>query len=160
MNREQMREYVAAHPISRPADQPVPFPAAVPSRSALTEFRRTATQALFDGCAEDVLIAAVRDASQYVNGATVSQLTPVDAVAAPFQRPAAPVRVRRIVTPALLEGVAATYRSSIQVGLPPNVAIAAKYNTSHRTATRWVREARKAGFLGASLGTVAGEATA
>lgn len=68
-----------------------------------------------------------------------------------------PVRTRRAVNANLLEEVAGRYREKVAAGLPPTAHLAATFGVSHGTAARWVREARKAGMLGPSLGPVAGE---
>lgn len=67
-------------------------------------------------------------------------------------------RRRRNMVPALLRQVAEVYREATSEGLPPNVAVAERFQVSHRSAVRWTAEARKAGFLGPSIGTVSGEA--
>lgn len=65
---------------------------------------------------------------------------------------------RRQFTPALANEVAALYRESHAAGLPPTLAVAERFGVSHRTATRWVSETRKAGIMGAAMGTRSGEA--
>ncbi len=69
-----------------------------------------------------------------------------------------PVR-RRTVTKKLLEDVARVYRSAFEEGRPPTQAVADHFEITHASAARWVREARKAGILGPSVGPTAGEAT-
>ncbi len=54
---------------------------------------------------------------------------------------------RRLVTPALLEQVAAVYRGAVEEGKPPTKAVAEAVPCSHRTATRLVARARDAGLL-------------
>jgi hypothetical protein len=67
---------------------------------------------------------------------------------------------RRTLTRELLADVADTYRTALADGEPPTQAVANRFSVSHRTATRWVAEARAAGELGAAIGPVAGEARA
>lgn len=66
-------------------------------------------------------------------------------------------RRRRNITPELLAEVATVYREAMVAGNPPTQAVAEHFTTSHRTATRWVAEARSAGALGAALGPKPGE---
>lgn len=66
---------------------------------------------------------------------------------------------RRIITPGLLKEVADVYRAALNAGRPPTIEVAEHFMVSHRTATRWVGEARKGGHLGAAVGPKAGEAT-
>jgi hypothetical protein len=61
-------------------------------------------------------------------------------------RPA--VRRRRTFNRPLLEQVADVYRAAKEAGLPPTVTVADKVGMSHRTATRWIREARDRDVLG------------
>lgn len=79
-----------------------------------------------------------------------------DGAAAAAQPATAPTR-RRVVTPGLLKDVAEVYRAAYNAGNPPTAAVATHFVTSHRTATRWVGEARKAGFLGPADSTRPGE---
>jgi hypothetical protein len=76
-------------------------------------------------------------------------------VATPYVRP----QRRRMVTEEFLRDVAEVYRSAVQAGDAPTQAVSSRFTTTHSTAARWVREARKAGILGPSQGTRAGEAT-
>jgi hypothetical protein len=68
-----------------------------------------------------------------------------------------PVR-RRSVTQDLLREVAQVYRAALDAGAPPTQAVANHFITTHSSAARWVREARKSGELGPSQGPMAGEA--
>ena len=69
----------------------------------------------------------------------------------------APRWTRRRMTTEHLEAVAAIYRKAWDVGQPPTMAVAAHFTVSHGTATRWVREARKARKLGPARIGAAGE---
>ena len=62
------------------------------------------------------------------------------------------------ITPQFLTTVAAVYRSALADGTPPAKAVAEHFLVNRATASRWVRQARKAHILGPSMGTVAGEA--
>lgn len=64
---------------------------------------------------------------------------------------------RRRVTRKLLREVAEVYRSALRDGEPPTVAVAEHFTVSHRTAGRYVSEARKSGELGPAVGPTAGE---
>jgi hypothetical protein len=94
-------------------------------------------------------------------GLTQEEAYEVAALAAQMRegRPAFPPRPqrRRTITPELLEEVAEVYRQAVSKGEPPTVGVSEQFHVSHRTAARWVAEARKAGVLGAALGTRAGE---
>lgn len=79
----------------------------------------------------------------------------VNARAATVPRPSR----RRTMTPDLLRQVAAVYRKNLASGEAPTVGVASHFSVAHRTATRWVSEARKAGFLGEVKGPMPGEAT-
>lgn len=65
---------------------------------------------------------------------------------------------RRSTTPALLKETAEMYRKAVAEGHPPTVAVAEHFTVSHRTAARWVSQARREGHLGPAQGTRAGEA--
>jgi hypothetical protein len=65
---------------------------------------------------------------------------------------------RRLVTTDHLTEVSKVYREAVAGGASPTKSVAAHFTTTHSTAARWVREARKVGLLGPSLGTRAGEA--
>jgi hypothetical protein len=80
-----------------------------------------------------------------------------DAAAAQAWEAARPQR-RRTLTRDLLRQVAEVYRQAHAAGDPPTVAVAEQFKVSHRTATRWVGEARKAKELGPALGRQPGEA--
>jgi hypothetical protein len=62
---------------------------------------------------------------------------------------------RRRVTPELLQEVASVYRAHIDG--QPTEAVAEHFNKAHRTAALYVKQAREAGFLGASVRGKAGE---
>jgi hypothetical protein len=79
----------------------------------------------------------------------------VRSVVEPIARP----QRRRLVTPELLAEVADVYRTALAAGQAPTQAVERHFTTTHSTAARWVREARKAGVLGQSQGPKAGEAT-
>ncbi|MGH3679144.1 MAG: hypothetical protein ACRDT2_02495 [Natronosporangium sp.] len=64
---------------------------------------------------------------------------------------------RRRMTRALLREVAEVYRAAITEGEAPTKAVADRYGVSHRTAGRWVAEARQRGELGPAKGPTAGE---
>jgi hypothetical protein len=66
-------------------------------------------------------------------------------------------RARRTVTDELLREVAAIYRREIDHA--PTEAVAAHLGAPIRTARWWVRRARTAGHLGASLWGKPGETT-
>lgn len=69
----------------------------------------------------------------------------------------APQRRRRM-TRSLLREVAEVYRKAYAEGEAPTQAVSEHFKVSHRTAARWVAEARKAGELGPATGTRPGEA--
>jgi hypothetical protein len=69
------------------------------------------------------------------------------------------MRRRRRMTRRLLIEVARVYRSALRDGEPPTLAVATHFTVAHRTAGRYVSEARKAGELGPAVGTTAGEIT-
>ncbi|MEU3452270.1 helix-turn-helix transcriptional regulator [Micromonospora sp. NPDC006766] len=71
-----------------------------------------------------------------------------------------PKRRRRTTTPELLKEAARVYRQAVERGHPPTVAVAEHFNLSHRSAGRWVSQAREAGDLGPAHSTRAGEVTA
>lgn len=60
--------------------------------------------------------------------------------------PAARPRQRKL-TPQFLREVAEVYSAAKREGRPPTIAVAEHFRVSHRTATRWAGEARKAGEL-------------
>jgi hypothetical protein len=66
---------------------------------------------------------------------------------------------RRVLSRELLRQVAEVYRKAYAAGDPPTKAVAEHFTVSHRTATRWVSEARRVGEMGPAQGTRAGEAT-
>lgn len=55
---------------------------------------------------------------------------------------------RRRLTRGFLREVADVYTKAHAAGEPPTMAVAEHFTVSHRTATRWAREARAAGELG------------
>ena len=57
-------------------------------------------------------------------------------------------RRRRVIDDALMRKVAATYKAALAAGEGPTQAIAHQEYVSRSTASRWVKEARKAGHLG------------
>ncbi|MFY1673698.1 DUF6214 family protein [Plantactinospora sp. WMMB334] len=65
---------------------------------------------------------------------------------------------RRSTTPDLLRETAEVYRKAVAEGHPPTLAVSEHFTVSHRTAARWVSQARREGFLGPAQGTKAGEA--
>jgi hypothetical protein len=69
-------------------------------------------------------------------------------------------RRRRFITRDHLREVAGVYREAHGQGQPPTMAVAEHFHVAHRSATRWVAEARKVGELGPPMGTVAGEGPA
>lgn len=73
--------------------------------------------------------------------------------------PVAQPRRRRRMTRKLLREVAVVYRSALNDGEAPTQAVADRFAVAHRTAGRWVSEARKAGELGPAVGPTAGEST-
>lgn len=73
--------------------------------------------------------------------------------AAPHLKP----QRRRRMTRSLLRGVAEVYRAAIADGDAPTKAVAERYRVSHRTAGRWVSEARRRGELGPAKGPTSGE---
>lgn len=66
-------------------------------------------------------------------------------------------RRRRVIDDDLLRGVASRYREALAAGEGPTQAIADEEYVSRSTASRWVKQAREAGHLGAPLHRVAGE---
>lgn len=66
---------------------------------------------------------------------------------------------RRSITPGLLREVAEVYRRAYAEGNAPTQAVALHFVITKPTAARWVREARRAGALGPSVGTTGGEAS-
>lgn len=83
------------------------------------------------------------------------EVADVRARAAAVERPSK----RRTMTPDLLRQVAEVYRKNLASGDAPTVGVASHFSVAHRTATRWVSEARKAGFLGSVKGPMPGEVT-
>lgn len=81
----------------------------------------------------------------------------VEAVREKAQQMPRPKR-RRTTTPGLLKEAAQVYRKAFEQGHPPTVAVAEHFNLSHRSAARWVSQARDAGYLGPARGTRPGEA--
>lgn len=79
----------------------------------------------------------------------------VRSIVEPVARP----QRRRLITADLLAEVADVYRKALESGQPPTQAVEKHFTTTHSTAARWVREARKAGALGPAQGPKAGEAT-
>lgn len=65
---------------------------------------------------------------------------------------------RRRMTRALLREVAEVYRKAYAEGEAPTLAVSERFKVAHRTAARWVAEARKVGELGPAAGTRPGEA--
>lgn len=64
---------------------------------------------------------------------------------------------RRVMSRDLLSEVARVYRDAYAHGRPPTQAVGGHFGVSHRTAARWVSEARKAGVLGPADSTRPGE---
>lgn len=90
-----------------------------------------------------------------LDGSDASPERTSDAAHTPARSP----RRRRTTTPALLKEAAEVYRSAHEQGHPPTVAVAEHFNLSHRSAARWVSQARDAGYLGLAKGTKPGERT-
>jgi hypothetical protein len=80
-------------------------------------------------------------------------------VEAQIREVARPIQ-RRSVTRKLLEEVTTVYRQALEDGKPPTKSVAEHFQSTHASAARWVREARKTGLMGPSVGPTGGEASA
>jgi hypothetical protein len=56
-----------------------------------------------------------------------------------------------------LDEIASLYRNALAVGRPPTATVAKVRSVTRSTASRWIYEARRRGFLGAALPRKAGE---
>lgn len=123
----------------------------VPDTSQRADFRRAVLEGLAAGMTANMQVQELFALYSDLGVSVLGDTPPSKAV------PQGKAWNRQLVTDDLLREVVGVYRESCAAGRPPNVAIAERFGKSHRTATRWVREARKAGMLRPALGTIAGE---
>jgi hypothetical protein len=91
---------------------------------------------------------------------TLAEHNPADLTAARLHmREETNLRRRKSMTRELAREVARVYREAYAAGDPPTVTVAQTFHTSHRTAGRWISQARQMGELGPALGKMAGEAS-